>query len=64
MSSQSILAVLAAADEADSGPPTLFEELGVHRSVVQKIQESISSDRPSIARPAREARDLFRKFEE
>lgn len=33
-------------------------------SVAQKIQESIGTEKPNIARPAREAKELLRKLDE
>lgn len=63
LSSHSILAVLSKDDDEDAGStdgaPDLFERLDVVTSIARKIQESIGSDRPSISRPAREAKELL-----
>ncbi|CCM02945.1 uncharacterized protein FIBRA_05060 [Fibroporia radiculosa] len=67
LSSQCILAVLSPDDDltsSDPDAPNAFQELGVLRSIAQKVQESVASDRPSISRPAREARDLLKEFDE
>ena len=63
LSSKCILSVLAPPEEWDDTPTDLFEKLDVVRSVAQKVQESASSERPSIARPAREARELLKSHE-
>jgi hypothetical protein len=60
LSSHCILAVLA--DEDRQGNENVFQSLGVMRTVAQKVLESIGADRPAVARPAREARDLLRQF--
>ncbi len=59
ISSRVILAVLDAASEAGGKEPNLFENLGLMASVAQKVHESCANERPNIARPAREARDLL-----
>jgi hypothetical protein len=33
-------------------------------SIAQKIQESIGTEKPNIARPAREAKELLRKLDD
>ncbi|OCH93463.1 ARM repeat-containing protein [Obba rivulosa] len=60
LSSRSILAALSRDDEAQSEQPNIFKRLGVLRSIAQKVQESIASERPSTVRPAREARDILK----
>ncbi|EPQ55338.1 ARM repeat-containing protein [Gloeophyllum trabeum ATCC 11539] len=58
-----ILAVLS--PEEDGGSHSdLFQVLGVLRSVAQKVAESCGSDRSSIARPAREARELLKQLDD
>jgi len=42
----------------------LFQNLSVLRSVAHKVQESIAVDKPSIARPAREARELLKELDD
>ncbi|KZT22524.1 ARM repeat-containing protein [Neolentinus lepideus HHB14362 ss-1] len=62
-SSHAILAVLSPDDDDDDEPPSdLFQKLGVLRGVAQKIAESCGSGKSSIARPAREARDLLKQL--
>jgi len=34
------------------------------RSLAQKVQESIGTEKPNIARPAREAKELLRKLDD
>jgi len=61
MSSHAILAVLSQHEDSDrSGEPNLFQELSLLRHVAQKVLESVASDKPIIARPAREARDILK----
>ncbi|TFK68469.1 ARM repeat-containing protein, partial [Pluteus cervinus] len=56
--SQVILTVVEPDDETgEFTTPNLFQELGLLREVTQKVLESAASERPSVARPAREARD-------
>jgi hypothetical protein len=67
LSSQTILAVLSQdEDYIDSlkQQPNLFQELGLLRSVAQKVQESVASDKPIIGRPAREARDILKTLDD
>ena len=67
LSSHSILAVLSMGDDdedtvdAEEGP-TVFEQLDVMPSIAKKVQESIAADRPSISRPAREAKELLSRY--
>lgn len=52
-------------DEADGDAgPNVFQRLGLMRRVAQKALESAASDKPFIARPAREARDLIRDLDD
>ncbi|KAI0688462.1 ARM repeat-containing protein [Cytidiella melzeri] len=61
LSSHCILAALSPREEDDTDTaPNLFVQLGVVQSIAQKISESVSSDRPAISRPAREARELMK----
>lgn len=63
LSSKAILAVLSPLDDWKvDGPLDLFEKLAVTKSIAQKVQESASNERPLIARPAREARDLLKQY--
>ncbi|KAJ4478479.1 armadillo-type protein [Lentinula aciculospora] len=57
--SRVIFAVLESAKEDSSKSPNLFEHLGLMASIAQKVHESCASERPNIARPAREARELL-----
>jgi hypothetical protein len=55
-----------AAGEDESIPnaeQNVFLKLGVLPGVKQKVQESISSDVPSVSRPAREAKELLAALE-
>lgn len=62
LSSRCILAVLSPPEDWNvDGPLDLFERLSVTKSVAQKVQESIADDRPSVTRPAREARELLKQ---
>ncbi|TFK26296.1 translational activator GCN1 [Coprinopsis marcescibilis] len=65
LSSYVILAVLDAQVNADNElytdyEPNLFQKLGLFKPVAQKALESAASDKPVIARPAREARDIMK----
>ena len=63
LSSHCIRTILSPPEDWEvDGPLDLFERLSVTGSVAQKVQESLSSERPSIARPAREARDLLKQY--
>ncbi|KAK0468862.1 armadillo-type protein [Armillaria novae-zelandiae] len=66
ISSHTLLAVLSSDEEGDS--PTdgenLFQKLGLMRSVAQKVIESAGNEKPSIARPAREAREALRYIDD
>ena len=62
--SHCILAVLSQDEDDHSAEgPNVFQQLGVLRTVAQKAQESAGNERPSIARPAREARDALKMME-
>ncbi|KAH9856756.1 ARM repeat-containing protein [Lenzites betulinus] len=61
LSSQCILAVVSTdEDEDEVEGPNVFQALGLFRTVAQKAMESAANERPNIARPAREARDLIK----
>ncbi|KAJ7180610.1 armadillo-type protein [Mycena filopes] len=64
VSSFTIVALLTPDDESDGSEPNLFQKLSLLRSVAQKVQESAASDKPFIARPAREARDLLKELDD
>ncbi|KAG6915850.1 hypothetical protein DXG01_009609 [Tephrocybe rancida] len=60
-----ILAVLTPDDDDDDDEqPNLFQKLSLLRSVAQKVLESIGNEKPVIARPSREARDLLKELED
>ncbi|THH11230.1 hypothetical protein EW146_g8121, partial [Bondarzewia mesenterica] len=64
LSSHCILAVLSSADEDEGAVvdvPSVFPDL---RSIAQKVQESIGTEKPSIARPVREAKDLLKRLDD
>ncbi|KAA1470496.1 ARM repeat-containing protein [Dentipellis sp. KUC8613] len=63
LSSRCILAVLSGDEDTPHLEiPHVFQP--VIQGINQKIQESIGTDKPNIARPAREARDLLKKMDE
>ncbi|GBE83943.1 eIF-2-alpha kinase activator GCN1 [Sparassis crispa] len=65
LSSHCILAVLSPDEDFhQSQDTTVFQTLGVLRSVRQKVQESIASEKPSISRPAREASSLLKSIDD
>ncbi|KAJ7043552.1 armadillo-type protein [Mycena alexandri] len=65
VASHTIVALLTPDQENFHDPePNLFQKLSLLRSVAQKVQESAASDKPFIARPAREARDLLKELED
>jgi hypothetical protein len=67
MSSHVILAVLSQQEDSRRSSmqrPNLFQQLTLLRSIAQKVKESVSSDKPIIARPAREARDVLKTMED
>ena len=60
VSSHCILAVVSPDEEDETDEPNVFQKLGVLRKVAQKAQESAANEKPSIARPARGARDALK----
>ncbi|KAJ6518743.1 armadillo-type protein [Mycena sanguinolenta] len=64
VASHTIVALLTADEESHTSEPNLFQKLSLLRSVAQKVQESAASDKPFIARPAREARDLLKELDD
>ncbi|KAH9944598.1 armadillo-type protein [Amylocystis lapponica] len=42
----------------------VIKTLGLLRSLAQKVQESIASEKPSISRPAREAREVLKAMDD
>ncbi|KAF8131842.1 armadillo-type protein [Boletus edulis] len=59
--SHTILAILQPDDTERTQPEeTLFGKLDVLRSVALKIKESAANERPMIARPARDAREVLK----
>ena len=67
LSSHCIRAVVVPDDDEDEDPassgPNVFQRLGLLRQVTQKAQDNAGNERPSIARPAREARDALKAME-
>ncbi|KAK2463021.1 hypothetical protein APHAL10511_004676 [Amanita phalloides] len=65
-SSQVILAVLSPDEDSEiiDDTPNIFQKLSLLRGVAQKVLQSIGSDRPFIAKPAREARDLLKNMDD
>jgi hypothetical protein len=53
-----IVTVLEEARDEHVG--SMFEKMGLLRGIALKVKESAASDKPSIARPAREARDILK----
>ncbi|KAI0077211.1 ARM repeat-containing protein [Panus rudis PR-1116 ss-1] len=64
LASQCVIAVLSPFEDEEVEETTVFHKLGVFQSVARKMQESLSSDRPSIARASRQARELVKNYEE
>lgn len=65
LASHCTLAILSRIEEDDAS----YEDvIGVFqnnlRSVAQKVQESIGTDKPNIARPAREAKELLKRLDD
>lgn len=61
VSSHCIRAVLSSDEDDDHHDgPNVFQKLGILRKVAQKVQESAGNEKPSIARPAREAREALK----
>jgi hypothetical protein len=63
LASHSILALLTAddGDPLDTAPEPFRPILP---SIARKVQESIGTEKPNIARPAREAKELLRKLDD
>jgi hypothetical protein len=53
------ITILSLLEEA----PVAFYELDVTEEIIDKIKASISADQSSVARPAREARDIIKEAE-
>lgn len=64
MASHTIVAVLTPDEENHNSGPNLFQKLSLLRNVAQKVQESAANDKPFIARPAREARELLKELDD
>ncbi|GLB43526.1 putative ARM repeat-containing protein [Lyophyllum shimeji] len=64
LSAHIILAVLTPDEEVGQERRNLFQRLSVLRSIAQKVLESIGNEKPSIARPSREARDLLKQLDD
>ncbi|TFY83754.1 hypothetical protein EWM64_g252 [Hericium alpestre] len=65
LASHCILAVLSPGGDDSTAPtevPSVFQPF--IRSITQKIQESIGTEKPNIARPAREAKEIVKKMDE
>lgn len=64
LSSHTILAVLQPEGPEEHVKPdeTLFGKLGVLQSVALKVKESVANERPAIARPARDAREVLKEM--
>ena len=61
-----ILAVLTYDESHEASPKeerrNLFQNLDVAQEIAAKIQENVASDRSSVSRPAREARDILKSL--
>lgn len=67
LSSFSISTVLDPEEEwVDGQQPgeNIFQKLDLLRPVAQKVLESIGNERNSVARPARDARDLLKQIDD
>ncbi|KAG1762385.1 armadillo-type protein [Suillus occidentalis] len=63
LASHAIVAVLSPdSDDYLEPAATLFAKLGLLRSVALKVKESAANERPTISRPAREARDILKNM--
>ena len=65
--SHCLRAVFCPDDDIEAGEDAsqnVFQSLGVLRRVAQKVLESAVNEKPSIARPAREARDALKTLED
>ncbi|KAG6848260.1 hypothetical protein H0H93_001776 [Arthromyces matolae] len=58
------VAVLTPNENTDAVGSNLFQKLSLLRNVAQKVFESIGNEKPNIARPSREARDLLRTLDD
>jgi len=54
------LAVLSSSEDSDAETENVFQKLSLLRSVARKVLESVASEKPSISRPAREAKELLK----
>ncbi|TFK45118.1 armadillo-type protein [Crucibulum laeve] len=64
LSAHIALAVLAPDEDSEQNEPNLFQKLGVLRVVAQKVLEAAGNEKPNIARPSREARDVLRELDD
>ncbi|KAG2158689.1 armadillo-type protein [Suillus bovinus] len=63
LASHAIVAILSPDSDHYLDPAaTLFAKLGLLRSVALKVKESAGNERPTISRPAREARDILKNM--
>ena len=64
--SHTILALITPDEDGYHHPPSsnLFQQLSLLPSVAQKVLQSVASDKPAIARPAREARELLKALDD
>lgn len=51
-------------DEGNYDQPNLFQKLSLLRGVAQKMLDSAANEKPAIARPAREARDILKEMDD
>lgn len=59
MASHAILAALSTEDDGIPNEQNVFEKLGIIQSIALRVKKSIAADRPSVSRPAREAKELL-----
>lgn len=66
LSSACVLAIVSPDDDDEhkKHAPNVFQQLGVLRSVAQKVLESAASDKPSTARPARLAKEALKSLDD
>ncbi|RDB20660.1 eIF-2-alpha kinase activator gcn1 [Hypsizygus marmoreus] len=64
LSAHIILEVLTPEEDSDHGGQNLFQKLSLLRSVAQKVLDGVGNERPSIARPSREARDFLKQLDD
>lgn len=63
LASHCIVSILSPDEDGEYQETTLFHSLDVVPKISGKVQESIGNEKPSISRPAREAKELLKFYE-